>query len=109
MYNLCDNTKSNYYLKVRDVQVRLILCLIDSNRNSGGEYVQVSGNWLAGKLTCPTLLHDVGRYPTYLTVLILVFCSSLFLLRHVLTYFCLILIQTVKGLSWTSELFMREI
>ena len=44
MYSLCGNIKSNYYLKVRDVRVRLISCLPDSNRNSMGEFVLVNGN-----------------------------------------------------------------
>ena len=44
MYSLCGNIRSDYYLKVRDVWVQLISCLLDSNRNSAGEYVQVSGN-----------------------------------------------------------------
>ena len=44
MYNLCGNLKSNYYLKVRDVRVQLISCLLDSNRNLAGEYIRVSGN-----------------------------------------------------------------
>ena len=39
MYSLCGKKKSNYYLKVRDMRVRLISCLSDSNRNSAGEYV----------------------------------------------------------------------
>ena len=42
--------------------VRLISCLPDSNRNSMGEFVRVSGNWLADELPCPFLQHDVGRY-----------------------------------------------
>ena len=42
MDSLC---ASYYYLKVRDVRVRLILCLPDSNRNSAGEFVLVSGKW----------------------------------------------------------------
>ena len=33
MYNLCNKIKSDDYLKVRDVRVRLILCLPDSNKN----------------------------------------------------------------------------
>ena len=44
MYNLYGNLKSNYYLKVRDVRVQLISCLLDSNRNSAGEYIRVNGN-----------------------------------------------------------------
>ena len=48
MYSLCGKKKSNYYLKIRDTRVRLISCLLDSNRNSVREYVQVHGNWFAG-------------------------------------------------------------
>ena len=62
MYSLCGNIRSDYYLKVRDVWVQLISCLPDSNRNSAGEYVQVSGNWLADELTYPTSPRDVGQY-----------------------------------------------
>ena len=31
MYSLCGNIRSNYYLKARDLQVRLISCLPNSN------------------------------------------------------------------------------
>ena len=34
MYSLCGKKRSNYYLKVRDMRVRLISCLSDSNKNS---------------------------------------------------------------------------
>ena len=44
MYNLCGNKRTNYYIKVRDIRVRLISCLPNSNRFSVGEYVRVSGN-----------------------------------------------------------------
>ena len=62
MYSLCGNIRTNYYLKVRDVWVRVISCLPDSNRNSTREYVRVSSNWHANKLTCPTSPRDVGWY-----------------------------------------------
>ena len=39
MYSLCGNKRTNYYLNVRDMRVQLILCLLDSNRNSAGEFV----------------------------------------------------------------------
>ena len=44
MYSLYGNIESDYYLKTRDNKVRLISCLPDSNRNSIGEFVRVSGN-----------------------------------------------------------------
>ena len=62
MYSLCGNIRSNYYLKARDLRVRLISCLPDSNRNFVEEYVRVSGNWLANELPCPPSPCDVGRY-----------------------------------------------
>ena len=68
MYSLCGNIRSNYYLKARDLQVRLISCLPDSNRNFTGEYVQVSSNWLANELPCPLSLRDVGRYRASFTL-----------------------------------------
>ena len=44
MYCLCGNFNSDYYFKSRDMRVRLISCLPDSNRNLSGEFVWVSGN-----------------------------------------------------------------
>lgn len=60
MYNLCSNIRIAYYLKVRDVWVQLISCLPNSNKNSTGEYIHVSGNWHANELTCLTSPRDVG-------------------------------------------------
>ena len=62
MYSLCGNIRKNYYFKVRDVRARIISCLPNSNRNSAGEYIRVSGNWNANELTCPTSPQDVSRY-----------------------------------------------
>ena len=39
MYSLCGNKRTNYYIKVRNVWVRLISCLPDFNRNSAEELV----------------------------------------------------------------------
>ena len=68
MYSLCDKITSDYYLKTRDMRVRLISCLLDSNRNSTGEFLWVSGNWFADELPCPFLPRDVGQYRVYLFV-----------------------------------------
>ena len=78
MYSLCGNIRSDYYLNVRNVPVLLISCLLDSNRNSTGEYVWVSSNCLADKLTCPTLPLDIGWYRALLIVFNLVFYPCLF-------------------------------
>ena len=71
MYSLCGNIDSDYYLKNRDMRVRLLSCLPDSNRNLVGEFVWVSGNWLVGDLPCAYLLRDVGRFHIYFLNLIL--------------------------------------
>ena len=65
MYALCGNIKSDYYLKTKDMRVRLISCLPDSNRNSTGEFVWVSGNWFIEELPCAFSPHNVGRYRTH--------------------------------------------
>ena len=62
MYSLCGKKRSNYYLKVRDMRVRLISCLPDSNRNSVREYVRVRGKWFAGDVPPPLSQREVGSF-----------------------------------------------
>ena len=94
MYSLCSNIKSDYYLKVWDVQVRLISCLPNSNRNSAGEFIWVSGNWLADELSCPLSPRDVGWYRVSLFVLNLILLLILF--TYVLTSPLIDLLQKGK-------------
>ena len=77
MYSLCGNKRSNYYLKVKDMRVRLISCLLDSNRNSVGAFVRVHDNWFAGEIPCPFSWHEVGSYRslTYLSFHLWLFYS----------------------------------
>ena len=72
MYSLYGNIKSNYYLKVRDLWIRLISCLLNSNRNLVGEFVRVSGNWLADEHPCLLSLRDVGQYRVPFSILNLI-------------------------------------
>jgi len=65
------------------MRVQLILCLPDSNRNSAGEFVRVSGNWLADELPCPFSSHDIGRYLVLSSVLDLILLLGF--LMHILT------------------------
>ena len=65
MYSLCGTKKTNYYLRVRDMRVRLISCLPDSNRNSAGEFVRVRGNWFAGGFPCPLTRREVGSFYSF--------------------------------------------
>ena len=62
IYSLCGNIESDYYLKTQDNRVWLISCLPDSNRNSVGEFIRVSSNWLAEELSCVFKPCDVGRF-----------------------------------------------
>ena len=71
MYSLCNNINSNYYLKTKDMRVRLISCLPDSNKNSAREFVWVSGNWFAEELSCAFSSCYVGQFHTYFINLIL--------------------------------------
>ena len=91
MYSLCRNIRSNYYLKNKDMRVRLISCLPDSNRNSAGEFVRVNGNWFANKLPCPFSLRNVGRYrePLFaLSLHLLISCSCIELINLFLLICC---------------------
>ena len=78
MNSLCGNIRSDYYLKPRDMRVRLISCLTDSNRNSVGEFIWVSGYRFADELPGPFSLHDIGRYrePSFALSLHLLICCS---------------------------------
>ena len=102
MYSLCGNIKSNYYLKTRDMQVRLISCLPDSNRNSMGEFVRVSSNWLVDELPYSLSLHDVGWYLVLSFVLVLILLLGF--LMYILTCPFIDLLQKEKDLNQISEL-----
>ena len=62
LYAIQGSLKHRYYLQTQNTMVRLISCLHDSNRNSAGEFVRVSENWLNDELTCPTSPCQIGRY-----------------------------------------------
>ena len=59
---ILNTRRSDYYLKAMDVRVRLISCLLNSNKNLAGEFVWVSGNWHVDELPCPLSQWDVGWY-----------------------------------------------
>jgi len=104
MYSLCGNLKTNYYLKARDVRVQLISCLFDSNRNSTGEYVRVSSNWLANELPCPLSSRSWSVPSTFNSFdhVSLMIAS----LEQALTNFCTILLQMAKCLIQTLKGYM---
>ena len=50
MYCVWGSLRLEYYPQTCSTMVQLISCLPNSNRNSAGELVKVSGNWLNGEL-----------------------------------------------------------
>ena len=103
MYSLCRNIRTGYYLKTRDMRIRLISCLPNSNRNSAGEFVRVSGNWFADELPCTFLPRDVGRYRAHLLNSVLLIVLVIVLINWLLNNFCVIYVQRVKGSSQTLK------
>ena len=103
MYSLCRNIRTGYYLKTRDMRIRLISCLPNSNRNSAGEFVRVSGNWFADELPCAFSLRDVGRYRAHLLNSVLLIVLVIVLINWLLNNFCVIYVQRVKGSSQTLK------
>ena len=95
LYSLCDNIKLDYYLKTRDNKVWLISCLPDSNRNLAGEFIRVSGNWLAGELPCAFKPSNVGWFCAPFFTSILLICKFQ-LVRYFVTTFCMIPSQIQK-------------
>lgn len=90
MYNLCGKERLRYYLKVRDTQVWLISCLLDSNRNSVGEFVLVSSNWYANDLAYLTSPRDIGQYHSCWTCFYYIILYSLFMIIFMSTYMLII-------------------
>ena len=66
LYAIQGSLKNGYYLQTRNTMVKLISCLPDSNRNSMGEFVKMSENWLNGELTCPISPRQIGQYLLFL-------------------------------------------
>ena len=48
LYNCHKLTGQSYYLKTREPAVRLILCLLESNKGMNKDYLIVSGEWHDG-------------------------------------------------------------
>ena len=90
------------------MRVRLIPCLPNSNRNSVGEFVRVSGNWLADELPCPFSARDVGQYRKPLFALSLHILISR-LCIELISLFFVVLLQNQQGSNQISKLYTYEI
>ena len=60
VYNLHHLKGQGYYLKNRYLEVRLILCLLESNKGMNKDFLIVSGEW-HDDLPCPTREGKPGR------------------------------------------------
>ena len=58
-YNLQHLRGKSYYMKMRDDRVRLIQCLLESNKGFNKDFLIVSGEWHDG-LLCPTVEREPG-------------------------------------------------
>ena len=100
MYSLCGNIRTDYYLKVRDVWVWLISCLPNFNKNSVGEYVRVSGNWLATWHWSVSYIFNCVAFSIFLVLIFIETDTNLLVL---------VLMQKARSSNWTSELCTWEI
>ena len=62
LYEGHQQTGAGFYLKSRSNAVKLISCLLESNKGMKDDYLIVSGPW-HDDLPCPTQLGDPGRVP----------------------------------------------
>ena len=60
VYNLQHLAGQGYYLKTRYLKVRLISCLLESNKGMNKDFFIVPGEWHNG-LSCPTREEKLGR------------------------------------------------
>ena len=58
-YNLQLLKGKSYYMKTRDDKVRLIQCLLESNKGLNKDFLIMSGKWHGG-LPCPTMEGEPG-------------------------------------------------
>lgn len=107
LYAIQGSLEHGYYFQTLNTTVRLISCLLDSNKNSTGEYVR---NWLNREMTCWTSPYQIGRYffyrslcihqlslpfPFSFFIFILLTCSLLFAFHPVHYFFYLSLTFTI--------------
>ena len=58
-YNFQHLRSKSYYMKTRDDRVRLIQCLLESNKGLNKDFLIVSGEWHDG-LPCPIIEGEPG-------------------------------------------------
>lgn len=74
--------------------MRLISCLLDSNKNLAGEFVLVSGNWHVNELTCPTLPRNISRYRSCWICVYFVVLYHLFTITFTFIYVLITLVYS---------------
>ena len=108
LYAIQGSLKHGYYLQTQNTMFRLISCLLDSNKNSAGEYVTVSRNWLNGELTCrPFLARQVDIFfSRLLDIPKLCFSTpSLLWLHYYFMYTCIIIFYLLIYFQYLIDLY----
>ena len=91
LYAIQGSLKNGYYLQTRNTMIKFISCLPDSNRNSAGEFVRMSRNWLNGELTYPTFPRQIVS--SFSNSLKYPYCAPFFVYIYIYIFFffeCLI-------------------
>lgn len=60
IYSFQDSKTSGFYFKIQHREVRLISGLQDSNKETEGDYLVISGNWYPDRIHCPIIASRVG-------------------------------------------------
>lgn len=55
IYSFQDGKTSRFYFKIQHQEVRLILGLPDSDKETEGDYLVILGNWYPNGIHCPTI------------------------------------------------------
>ena len=60
IYSFQESKTLRFYFKIRHGEVRLILGFPDSNKETVGDYLIISGNWYPNGICCPTTAGRAG-------------------------------------------------
>ena len=59
-YSFQDSKISGFYFRAQDEELRLISCLLNSDKETEGDYLMVTGNWYLDRRPYPILMGRAG-------------------------------------------------
>ena len=74
IYSFQESKTLRFYFKIRLGEVRLISSLLDSNKETEGDYLIISGNWYPNGICCPTTAGRAGGQKFQELLLFVHFC-----------------------------------